>query len=102
MTKTRLSKNVRWENGQPVEIGPDYLVDITAEWVADDLRAKGLAALTANQTYLALASPSTAQNTAQVKRLTRECSALIRLLLGGGLKHLAENPTLLDDTATDT
>lgn len=76
--------------------------DITGRAVANDIRTKGLAAITANQTYLALASPSTAQNTAQIRRLTRECTALIRLLLGGGLKHLQDDPTLLDDTATDT
>jgi len=81
-----------WQNGVRISNTP-IVIDVTQEWVTNDLRTKGRAALTANQTYLALASPSTAQNTAQIKRLTRECSALIRLLLGGDL---------LDDTATDT
>lgn len=52
------------------------------------LQAKAQAALTVNGNYLAIASPTVAQNTAQTQRLTRECSAVIRLLLG-----------LLDDTA---
>jgi hypothetical protein len=38
-------------------------------------------ALTANATYLALASPSNAQNLAQIRLLTRECSSLIRMAL---------------------
>lgn len=39
-------------------------------------------ALTANDTFLALASPTNAQTLAQVKMLTKECSALIRLAVG--------------------
>ncbi len=46
------------------------------------LRSRATAALTSNTTYLALAAPSTAQNTAQIKALTKESNALIRLLLG--------------------
>jgi len=46
------------------------------------LRSRAGQALTANATFLALASPSNAQVLAQVQTLTRECSALIRLLLG--------------------
>lgn len=42
-------------------------------------RAK--AALTANATYLAIATPTNAQVAAQVRRLTQECTGLIRLLL---------------------
>jgi len=49
---------------------------------ATDLRTKALAALTANDTFLAIASPTNAQVAAQVKALTRECNALIRLTIG--------------------
>jgi uncharacterized protein involved in exopolysaccharide biosynthesis len=45
------------------------------------LRTRVQTALTTNATYLALASPSTAQNTAQIQALTKECNGLIRLLL---------------------
>ncbi len=47
----------------------------------DDLHAKARQALAANTTYLALPTPTNAQVVAQVARLTRECSALIKLLL---------------------
>lgn len=39
------------------------------------------AAITANNTYLAIASPTNAQVVAQVRRLTQECTALIKLAL---------------------
>jgi hypothetical protein len=61
-------------------------VHVVAVSVTDANRAtlttKATTALAANVTYLALATPTTAQNTTQVQQLTRECSALIRLLLG--------------------
>lgn len=46
------------------------------------IRAQALAALTTNRTYTALASPSTAQNTAQIKALSQQHNAIIRMLLG--------------------
>ena len=48
----------------------------------ETLRARAEQALTINADFLALANPSNAQTLAQVKALTRECSAVIRLLLG--------------------
>lgn len=60
-------------------------VDVTEEVVTLDLHAKARAALAANAAYLAIPTPTNAQNTAQTKRLTREVNALLRLLIGGDL-----------------
>lgn len=51
------------------------------------IETKAKAALTANATYLSTAAPTNAEIAAQVKLLTRENNALIKLMLG-----------LLDDT----
>lgn len=53
-----------------------------------DLQAKAQNAIASNQNFLAIASPTNAQAVAQVQTLTRENTAIIRLLLG-----------LLDSTA---
>lgn len=49
---------------------------------ADTLRRRTESALESNRAFLAIANPTPAQTAAQVKTLTRECSAVIRLLLG--------------------
>lgn len=47
-----------------------------------DMETKLTNALATNITFSAIASPTTAQVTAQVKQLTKEASALIHLALG--------------------
>jgi hypothetical protein len=55
----------------------------TAEFIAETNRrallSKASSALLANATYLAIGSPTSAQNTAQIRALTRQVTALIRL-----------------------
>jgi len=47
----------------------------------DGLIAKAQAAIASNSTFLAIVSPTNPQVLAQVQRLTRECTAVIKLLL---------------------
>lgn len=46
------------------------------------IRDRAAAALDSNRTFLAVTSPTAAQNAAQLKALTRQMQALIRLTLG--------------------
>lgn len=46
------------------------------------LRSRAATALATNATYEAIASPTAAQQAAQIKALTRQSSGVIRLLLG--------------------
>jgi hypothetical protein len=49
---------------------------------AQQLRDRLAQAIASNSTYLAIASPSNAQNTAQLKALTRQVQAILRLQQG--------------------
>jgi hypothetical protein len=85
--------NVTLDNGtkyvlaaasSPAAITAATALDTAAQLLVTNqttIRSRAQTALTTNATYLALASPSTAQTTAQVQALTRECNGLIRLLL---------------------
>ena len=85
MAYTQINTNETVNTATGERTTEQVVVDVTTEVVELDLHVKARAALTANATFLALAAPTNAQTLAQVKTLTRECSALIRLLLRGDL-----------------
>lgn len=66
-------------------------VDVTADAVRYDLHDKVRQALTANRAFLDVKSPTNAHLAAQVRQLTRECSAIIRLLVGSDLLDESED-----------
>lgn len=63
----------------PVPLTQDQIDALDPE--KRDLRASAAAALAANDAFLALANPTTQQVLLQVKRLTTECSAVIKRLV---------------------
>lgn len=79
-TRTRTVETYR--DGALVESRTESY-EVSAEQVNEEtIRDRAAQALAANRTYIALASPSAAQNTAQIKALSRQNQSLIRLLLG--------------------
>jgi hypothetical protein len=67
-------------------------VDITAEVTEIDLRDKARAAVTSNRDFLAISTPTNAQVLAQVRALTKQMNAVIRLKIA---------IDLLDDDTVD-
>lgn len=50
--------------------------------VEQQIQDKAWAAFQANNDFLAIASPTTAQAVAQVKLLTRECNGILKMIFG--------------------
>lgn len=59
--------------------------DLAEQVNADTIRARARTALDANATFLAITSPTNAQTLAQVKALTRQINAVIKLLVRGDM-----------------
>lgn len=84
MPVIRTDINETWEGGKLVTT-ETVEVDVTTEVVTLDLHDKVRTALVANAAYLELVAPTAAQNTTQVRRLTRQVNALVRLVLASDL-----------------
>ena len=81
MTITRNDRNQAWDPAGNLVADDAVTVDVTEAAIRADIHIKARQALDANATFLALASPTNPQILTQVRRLTRECSAVIRLLV---------------------
>lgn len=84
MPITTTDTNETYQNGVVVS-SATVVRDITASVVELDLHTKVRQAFTANRTYLAIATPTNAQVAAQVRQLTRQTQALIRLAVARDL-----------------
>lgn len=85
MPTSRTDKNQVFD-GQGRLISEEVVtVDTTAETTQADLRTKARQALSTNATFLGIAAPTNAQLTTQLKAITRQNNALIRLLIGTDL-----------------
>ena len=70
-------------DSQGVQIGVDEeAIPTTVDINSATMRSRAINALTANGNYLAVGTPTNAQVVAQVAALTKECSGIIRLMLG--------------------
>jgi hypothetical protein len=74
-----LVRQETWQGGVLVDV--QQVEEPVEDSNARTLRARAIAALSTNATYLAIANPTNAQVAAQVATVTKECSGIIRLLL---------------------
>lgn len=75
------SRTISVQDGNSVEKSTyDVTRDVRGE-NRDAILAKIRQAMAANATYIGLATPSAAQTTAQVQRLSREVNGILKLLL---------------------
>ena len=86
---TRQDHAQEFRDGELVSSVP-YIVDITADVNELDIHVKLRDFITRNRTYLALPTPTAAQQAAQVARLTRQVNHLIRL----NLRDLLDDETV--------
>lgn len=85
MPITRTDTDETFDRNGNVVSSVQRVVDITADVVELDLHTRARQAYTANRTYLATANPTNAQIAAQVRSLTRQNQALIRLAVARDL-----------------
>jgi hypothetical protein len=82
MATFRADHNQTWNADGLLLSDVEVQVDVTTEVNEQAIRDAARLALTANRSFLALSSPTNAQNAAQIKALTRQNQGVIRLLLG--------------------
>ena len=81
-------RSVQLVNGTPTVVWTqrpmiaDELANVTANTNRTTIQTQAKTALANNRTYLAIATPTTAQMRAQIDALTRQHQGMIRLLLG--------------------